>query len=246
MHSLTGGAAAARRMFTRREALGLISAAGAAAAAACGDSPTAPSSTSTTPSSTTTGSGTASTNGACAVTPSETAGPFPSLTDFFRSDIREGKEGTTLTLTVKVVNINNNCAAVPNAQVEIWHCDVVGNYSQYGSVANQTFLRGIQTTDANGTVTFTTIYPGWYQGRATHIHVEATVNGRSVKVSQMAFPESVNNTVHSAGVYSSRGTNPMANASDGIFADSLASELVTPSGSVSSGFVAAFQLGVAI
>jgi len=245
MSPLTEAAAAARRMFTRREALGLISAAGAAAAAACGDSPTAPSSTSTS-TTTTTDIGTASTNGACAVTPNETAGPYPSLTDFFRSDIREGKAGTTLTLTVKVVNTNNNCAAVPNAQVEIWHCDVGGNYSQYGSVASQTFLRGIQTTDANGTVTFTTIYPGWYQGRATHIHVEATVNGRSVKVSQMAFPESVNNTVHAAGVYASRGANPMANASDGIFADSLASELVTPSGSVSSGFVAAFQLGVAI
>ncbi len=189
------------------------------------------------------GTGAASTNGACAVTPSETAGPYPSLTDFFRSDIREGKEGTTLTLTVKVVNTNNNCAAVPNAQVEIWHCDVGGNYSQYGSVANQTFLRGIQTTDANGTVTFTTIYPGWYQGRATHIHVEATINGRSVKVSQMAFPESVNNTVHSAGVYSSRGTNPMANASDGIFADSLASELVTPNGSVEYGLRRSIPVG---
>jgi protocatechuate 3,4-dioxygenase beta subunit len=247
MSPLTGAAAAAQRMFTRREALGLIGAAGAAAATACGDSPTAPSSTTSTTSTTAaTGTGTASTNGACAVTPSETAGPYPSLTDFFRSDIREGKEGTTLTLTVKVVNTNNNCAAVPNAQVEIWHCDVVGNYSQYGSVANRTFLRGIQTTDANGTVTFTTIYPGWYQGRATHVHVEATVNGRSVKVSQMAFPESINNTVHSAGVYASRGNNPTSNASDGIFADSLASELVTPSGSVSTGYVAAFQMAVAL
>lgn len=247
MNALTGAAAAARRMFTRREALGLISAAGAAAAAACGDSPTAPTSTtSATSTATTTGAVTVSTNAACAVTPSETAGPYPSLMDFFRSDIREGKDGTTLTLTVKVVNTNSNCAAVPNAQVEIWHCDVGGNYSQYGSVANQTFLRGIQTTDANGTVTFTTIYPGWYQGRATHIHVEATVNGRSVKVSQIAFPEPVNNSVHTNGVYASRGTNPMSNASDGIFADSLASELVTPSGSVSSGYVAAFQLGVAI
>ena len=247
MTALNGAAAAARRMFTRREALGLISAAGAAAAAACGDSPTGPTpTTSSTSTGTMTGTDTASTNAACAVTPSETAGPYPSRTDFFRSDIREGKDGTALTLTVKVVNTNNNCAAVANAQVEIWHCDVAGNYSQYGSVANQTFLRGIQTTDANGTVTFTTIYPGWYQGRATHIHVEATVNGRSVKVSQMAFPEAINNAVHATGVYASRGANPMSNLSDGIFADSLMSELVTPSGSVATGYVAAFQLGVAI
>jgi protocatechuate 3,4-dioxygenase beta subunit len=147
---------------------------------------------------------------------------------------------------VKVVNVNNGCAPVASAQVEIWHCDEAGNYSQYGSVASQTFYRGIQTTDANGDVTFITNYPGWYQGRATHIHIEATVSGRSVKVSQIAFPESINNTVHTSGVYGSRGTNPMSNASDSIFADSLASELVTPSGSVGGGYSASFQLGVAV
>ena len=95
-------------------------------------------------------------------------------------------------------------------------------------------------------MTFTTIYPGWYQGRATHIHAEVTVGGRSVKVTQIAFPESVNNTVHSSGVYASRGTNPTANLSDGIFSDSLASELVTPAGSPSGGYTAAFQIAVAI
>jgi len=232
-----------RKALTRREALGVFGAVGAALAAACGDSPTAPTSTSTT---STTAASTASTNAACAVTPTETAGPFPSLTDLFRSDIREGRSGTQLTLTVQVVNVNTSCAPVANAQVEIWHCDVAGDYSQYGSVANQTFLRGIQTTDSNGQVTFVTIYPGWYQGRATHIHIEATVNGRSVKVSQIAFPESVNNVVHTSGVYASRGSNPMTNASDGIFSDSLASELVTPTGSVAGGYAASFQLGVAV
>ena len=78
-----------------------------------------------------------------------------------------------------------------------------------------------QTTNPNGEVTFTTIYPGWYQGRATHIHAEVTINGASRKVTQIAFPESVNNTVHRSGAYASRGANPMSNASDGIFADSL-------------------------
>jgi hypothetical protein len=90
------------------------------------------------------------------------------------------------------------------------------------------------------------LIPGWYQGRATHIHVEATVNGRSVKVSQIAFPEAINNTVHTSGIYASRGTNPMSNQSDGIFADSLASELVTPVGSVAGGYTASFQLGIAV
>ena len=195
---------------------------------------------------TATTSGMTSTNSTCAVTPSETTGPFPSRTDLIRSDVREGRPGTALTLTVKVVNVNSGCAAVVNAQVEIWHCDEVGNYSQYGTVTNQTFYRGIQTTSANGEATFTTNYPGWYQGRATHIHVEATVAGRSVKVSQIAFPESINNVVHTSGVYSTKGTNPMSNVSDGIFADSLASELVTPTGSVAAGYAALFQLGVAV
>ena len=151
-----------------------------------------------------------------------------------------------LTLTIKVVNVNSACAAVPNADVEIWHVDAAGDYSQYGSQTAATFLRGIQTTNASGEVTFTTIYPGWYQGRATHIHAEVTVNGRSVKVTQIAFPEAINNAVHTSGVYASRGTNPMSNMSDGIFADSLASELVTPAGSPSSGYAATFQIGVSV
>jgi len=227
------------KALSRRQLIGLLGAAGAVAAARCGsgDTPTSPS---TTPSATT------STNSACVVTPTETLGPYPSLTDLVRSDIREGKTGTVLTLTIKVVNVNNSCGAVAGANVEIWHVDAAGNYSQYGTQTAQTYLRGIQTTNSNGEVTFTTIYPGWYQGRATHIHVEVTINGVSRKVTQMAFPESVNNAVHSSGVYASRGNNPMTNLSDGIFADSLSSELVTPTGSAASGYAATFQVGISI
>ena len=180
------------------------------------------------------------------MTPTETLGPYPSLTDMRRSDVRENRLGTVLTLTIKVVNVASACAAVSGADVEIWHVDAAGDYSQYGSQTAATFLRGIQTTNAAGEVTFTTIYPGWYQGRATHIHVEVTMSGRSIKVSQIASPETVNNTVHTSGVYASRGTNPLSNASDGIFSDSLASELVTPVGSPSSGYAATFQVGVSI
>lgn len=223
----------------RRRALrGAISAAGVAVAAACGgSSPTSP----------LTGSGdggATGTNSRCAVTPSETAGPYPSRMDFFRSDIRENRVGTVLTLTIKVVNANSGCAPVSGADVEIWHCDVAGDYSQYGSQTAATFLRGIQTTNASGEVTFSTIYPGWYQGRATHIHAEVTIGGRSIKVTQIAFPESVNNIVHTSGVYAPRGVNPTSNQSDGIFADSLASEQVTPVGSSSSGYSATFQIGI--
>ncbi len=231
----------ANRALSRREALGAIGAAGAALALGCaGETATGPSTTGTT-TTTTTG-----TNAACAVTPTETIGPYPSLVDLIRSDVREDRTGTQLNLTIKVVNANSACAPVPNADVEIWHCDVAGNYSQYGSSTGRTFLRGIQRSDANGDVTFTTIYPGWYQGRATHIHLEVVVNGVSRKATQIAFPESVNNTVHTAGVYASRGTNPMTNAADGIFADSLSAELVTPMGSVAAGYTASFQVGIAL
>ena len=227
------------RLLTRREALGAGGAAAAALAFGCGDSPTSPSAAATTTTPT-------STNATCAVTPTETNGPYPSLTDLFRSDIRENKSGTILTLTIHVVNVSNGCAAVPNANVEIWHVDAAGDYSQYGTQTTQTFLRGIQTTNGNGDVTFTTIYPGWYQGRATHIHVEVTMAGRSVKVTQIAFPESINNAVHASGTYASRGTNPMSNLSDGIFSDSLSSEIVTPTGSVGAGYAATFQVGVSV
>ena len=227
------------KKLTRREIMALFGAAGSAVALGCADSPTNPTSTS---SSTTTGTSGA----ACAVAPTETIGPYPSLTDLFRSDVREDRRGTVLTLTMKVVNANANCAPVASANVEIWHADAAGDYSEYGTQRAATFLRGIQATNAEGDVTFTTIYPGWYQGRATHIHVEVTVNGRSVKATQIAFPESINNLVHTQGVYANRGTNPMSNAADGIFADSLSAELVTPSGSPSSGYTASFQIGVSV
>jgi protocatechuate 3,4-dioxygenase beta subunit len=237
--SATDGPAEGRpyRRLSRRAAFGAI---GAAAAAVGDSSPTSPSSTSSTDTTTT------STNATCAVTPTETIGPYPSRTDMFRSDVRENRQGTPLTLTIKVVNVGSACAAVAGADVEIWHVDAAGDYSQYGSQTAATFLRGIQTTNAAGEVTFTTIYPGWYQGRATHIHVEVTMSGRSIKVTQMAFPETINNTVHTSGVYAARGTNPMSNQSDGIFADSLSSEIVTPAGSPSGGYSATFQVGVSV
>jgi protocatechuate 3,4-dioxygenase beta subunit len=228
------------KQLSRRAALGAIGAAAAAVATGCSDSPTSPTAVDNSSGTTT------STNATCAVTPTETVGPYPSRTDIFRSDVRENRQGTPLTLTIKVVNAAKACAAVSGADVEIWHVDAAGDYSQYGTQTAATFLRGIQTTNGAGEVTFTTIYPGWYQGRATHIHAEVTMGGRSIKVTQIAFPESVNNTVHRSGVYASRGVNPMNNLSDGIFADSLASEIVTPAGSPSNGYSVAFQIGVSI
>ena len=225
----------------RREAMAAIGAAGAAAALGCGDSPASPSSTTSTTTPTT------STNTACAVTPTETIGPYPSLTDLFRSDVREGKQGAQLNLTIKVVNVAGGCSPVAGANVEIWHVDAAGNYSQYGTQTAQTYLRGIQTTNASGEVNFVTIYPGWYQGRATHIHVEVTINGRSAKVTQIAFPEEVTAAVYRTGIYASSGQNPTTNSRDGVFSDGVANELITiTGGDTTSGYTGTFQVGVSL
>jgi protocatechuate 3,4-dioxygenase beta subunit len=230
----------------RRDVLALLgAAAGAALAAGCGGDPATPTGPSTTTAGSTTPTAGGTSNTACAVTPSETVGPYPSVTDLFRSDIREDRAGTPLTLTITVVNTNSACSPVAGANVEIWQCDATGNYSQYGTQTARTYLRGIQTTDASGQVTFTTIYPGWYQGRATHIHVEVVRNGASSKVTQIAFPESANAAVYGTGVYASRGRNPTSNTSDMVFADSVSSELAVVAGDPASGMSATFQVGIA-
>lgn len=241
---------------SRREALGLLGMASAALSAACG-SPTSPTTTSDTPPATTTAPPTTTTTppttpptgttGTCAVSPNETIGPYPSTADFVRSDIRESKQGLPLTLTITVVNTNAACAPVAGAVVDIWQCDADGNYSQYGSERNLTYLRGLQTTDASGKVTFVTIYPGWYQGRATHVHVEVTINGRSAKVTQIAFPEDVTAQVYRTGVYASSGQNPTTNARDNVFSDGVADELITlTGGDATNGFTGTFQVGIAL
>jgi len=227
------------RALSRREAMSLLGVSGAALSFGCG----AAAESAVSPSSILTG-----TAGACAVTPTETVGPFPSLADFLRSDIREGRPGVPLALAISVVNVNNGCAPVASAAVDVWQCDAEGHYSQYSQSGyngtGATFLRGIQLTDGNGIATFTTIYPGWYQGRATHIHVEILQNGVSRKVTQIAFPESVTAAVYASGVYATRGSNPTTNASDGIFADSLSSEMAMISGDPASGYTASFTVGI--
>jgi protocatechuate 3,4-dioxygenase beta subunit len=239
------------KRLSRREALEFLTVAGAALTAACGgETPTSPSATTATTTTTTTTTGTGGTNPAgtasCAVSPTETVGPYPSLGDYFRRNITDGKPGLPLALTITVVNAGASCAPVSNANVEIWQCDHSGIYSEYGDGRGQTFLRGIQVTDAQGQVTFETVYPGWYQGRATHIHVEVTMNGRSVKVTQIAFPEDITSAVYETGVYASKGQNTTTNARDGIFADGVSQQLVTLSGNTSSGFVGTFTVGVTV
>jgi protocatechuate 3,4-dioxygenase beta subunit len=237
------------KTLSRRQALGLIGVAGAAGAIGCGSDSTA--GPSATPTTTGTTGGTGAVNAACAPSPDETIGPYPSLTNFIRSDIREGKSGLPLALTITVLNASADCGPVANAAVDIWQCDATGNYSEYSQPgyngSGQTFLRGIQTSDASGRVNFTTVFPGWYQGRATHIHVEVKVNGRAVKVTQIAFDPGITAAVYRTGVYASRGQNPTSNASDMVFADSVASELATiTGGDAGTGYSAEFTVRVAV
>lgn len=195
-------------------------------------------------------------SGDCVVSPSETAGPFPTKnpSSLVTGDIRSDRSGVPLVVNLTVNNNNNNCAALAGAIVDIWHCDAAGNYSEYGGSGMQSsnytsvhFLRGRQTTDANGLVKFTTIFPGWYSGRAPHIHVHIySLDGSSLLVTQIAFPTDVCNTVYTTATdFYTRGTQDTSNSRDNVFADSLASELATVTGSVTDGYTLTHLITVA-
>lgn len=204
-----------------------------------------------------TSSGSTAANGTggntCTAAPAETAGPFPTITpsSLVRSDIRADRTGVPLTINITIQNVNNSCNALAGAIVDIWHCDKDGYYSEYGGTGMQTvnytgvhFLRGRQTTDANGLVSFTTIFPGWYTGRATHIHVHVyNAAGNSLLITQIAFPEGTNSAVALVNASTANGyTKGMSgytyNASDNIFSDDTAGvEIAAISGSIAAGFV---------
>ena len=191
-----------------------------------------------------TGSGTG--NGSCAVSPTETAGPFPTKTPstLVNADIRSDRTGVALTIKI-TVNKLSDCAALKDAIVDIWHCDKDGYYSEYGGTSMQTqdftsvhFLRGRQVSDASGLVTFTSIFPGWYSGRAPHIHVHIyNASGTSLLVTQIAFPTDVCSNVYAnATNFYTKGLQDTSNARDNVFSDSLANQLATVSGSIASGY----------
>lgn len=188
---------------------------------------------------------------ACSVTNSETAGPFPTITpaSLTTANIVSDRQGIPLTINITVNNTNGNCTALQGAIVDIWHCDKDGYYSEYGGTGMQSvdytnvhFLRGRQIADANGLVTFNSIFPGWYNGRATHIHVHIyNASGSSLLVTQIAFPEGSNSATvqvnaSTANGYTKGMTGYTYNASDNVFSDGVTNELATVSGSVANGF----------
>jgi protocatechuate 3,4-dioxygenase beta subunit len=211
-----------------------------------------------TPTTGTTGTGTTggTSSSSCTVAPTETEGPFPtkSPASYVRSDITDGRTGHKMTCKITIGNSNNGCAGLANAIVDIWHCDATGNYSEYGGSGMQStnyqsvhFLRGRQVTDSNGLVTFTSIFPGWYNGRATHIHVHIyNANGTSLKVTQIAFPEGSGSAVAAVNGYSKGMSGYTYNAKDNIFSDDTAGvEIATVTGSVTTGFELSIKLNVA-
>jgi len=188
------------------------------------------------------------TTGDCVSTPSETAGPFPTKDPASLSliDITSDRTGVGMTVNITIQNKNNDCAALEGALVDIWHCDNDGNYSEYGGTGMQAenltayhFLRGRQVTDGNGLAGFTSIFPGWYPGRAPHIHVHIyDSSGKSLLVTQIAFPTEVCDSVYtSATQYYTKGTQDISNTSDNVFSDSLDDEIATISGNINDGYV---------
>lgn len=206
------------------------------------------------------GSGTGSgSTGTCAATPTETEGPFPtkSPTTLVQTNIVGDRTGVPFSIKIFITNRNNSCAALAGATVDIWHCDKDGNYSEYGGTQMQStnyttyhFLRGRQTTDANGLVQFTSIFPGWYSGRATHIHVHIyNSSGTSLLVTQIAFPEGTGSAValvnaSAASGYTKGLTGYTYNANDNVFSDGYANELASVTGSVSAGYTLTHTINV--
>lgn len=162
--------------------------------------------------------------GVCAITPEVTEGPFYFDPKLERADVTEGKKGVSLEVRLQVVDAA--CQPLAGARVDIWHCDAQGAYSGYPGqgdgrdvdTSGQSFLRGWQKTDANGIVSFTTIYPGWYRGRTTHIHFKVFPGDRSVMTGQLFFPDALSDQIFATvAPYNDRpGKRDTSNARDGI------------------------------
>ncbi len=256
-------------ILTRRETLALVGAAGLVAcapSALSGASPTASSAASAAASAAATTAGTplATTGGtvavpSCVVRPALTEGPYFVDEKLNRSDIRSDpsnnvvKPGTPLVLAFNVSKVSTgSCAVLANAQIDVWHTDAAGVYSdavdQGSSTKGQKFLRGYQLTDANGRAVFTTIYPGWYQGRAVHIHFKIRTTAANGAVSdftsQLFFEDALNGQVFATAPYSAKGTGWLRNAQDGIYTGGGDKLLLKPTPSA-SGYAANFDIGLA-
>ena len=244
-------------LISRRRALGLFGATATLLGCGGGSGSSATTSAATSTGGTT-GTGT-TTSVSCVLTPEETAGPYPLFSDiasastYMREDITEGKTGVPLRLLLTFVNVSASCAPITNALVYAWHCDKDGAYSGYNqpgsNTVGETFCRGVQMTDSTGLARFTTIYPGWYSGRITHVHFRVYLGNSLEATSQLAFPQDITRAVYSSSLYVARGQNTSVTSfsADNVFSDGEQYQLVTISENASiGGYDAALTVGVAL
>ena len=210
-----------------------------------------------------------------AAIPQETAGPFPGdgsqgsqyniLDDagIVRTDIRSSlgtgnaAEGVPLSVQLQLVNSNADCAPLAGYAVYLWHCDRNGNYSMYSNgVTDEDYLRGVQEADSEGKMTFSSIFPGCYDGRWPHIHFEiypslavATDAANKIHTSQLAFPEAACVEVYNADSAYSNSVSNLSRVSletDGVFRDGVGQQLATVTGNATDGYLAVLRVGVPV
>jgi protocatechuate 3,4-dioxygenase beta subunit len=179
----------------------------------------------------------------CVLTPELTEGPYYVPSEKMRRNITEGKPGAPLDLRLTVVDAST-CKPVKSAVVDIWHADALGVYS--GAIANNpgtNFMRGVQKTDTAGLARFLSVYPGWYQGRAVHIHVKVYLGGSVVHTGQFFFSDAVTDAVYKQSPYNARGSRDTRNAADSIYRNGGSRSMLKVT-KLSSGYRAGITMGV--
>lgn len=190
----------------------------------------------------------------CVVRPEMTEGPLFVEEELNRTDIRVDpsngavSDGAQLDLTFRISSIDNgSCTPLESVKVDIWHCDAHGVYSdtnQLGmNTVGQKFLRGYQLTDASGVAHFTTIYPGWYQGRTVHIHIKVRNQQGYEFTSQLFFDDGFTDDVFKKEPYASRGARKLRNAGDGIYQQS-GDQMVLAVQPAGAGYAASFDIAL--
>lgn len=194
----------------------------------------------------------------CVVRPQQTEGPYFVDEKLNRTDIRidpsdnSARPGVPLRLEFRVGRMDAAaCAPLRGAIVDVWHCDALGVYSDVRDAGfdsrGKRFLRGYQVTDASGVAQFLTVYPGWYQGRAVHIHFKIRVEGASRRgyefTSQLYFDESITDQVHKQAPYHTKARRSTLNEDDFIFRRGGKELLLSPTKSA-EGYAAKFDIGL--
>jgi len=197
----------------------------------------------------------------CIVRPAETEGPYFVDEKINRSDIRSDPStgalsaGAKLDLTFAVAKISgSNCTAYADVLIDVWHCDALGVYSDVSDPGFQTsgkkFLRGYQVTDASGVARFTTIVPGWYQGRTVHIHFKIRsdpASGSGLEfTSQLFFDDTDIDKIHANQPYAQKGQRTLRNAGDGIYQGGGDQLLLSLTGGGGSGYGSTFDIGLQV